>query len=201
VPQPSVTVHPVTAERWEDLTALFGQNGAYSGCWCMWWRESAKDFERLGSQGNRRAMRSVVRRGAVPGLLAYRDGRPVGWVSIAPRSEFPRLQRSPRLKPVDGQPVWSVVCFFIHRRHRRTGVARALLAAAIDHAARNGARIVEAYPVDPAARRYSNAEAYTGLVPLFEEAGFREVARRENRPIMRKRVAVRRARSGERSSA
>jgi GNAT superfamily N-acetyltransferase len=181
-------VVPVTAGRWDDVVRLFGPSGAYSGCWCMWWRESAKDFDRNGNAGNRRAMRALVRGGRVPGLLAYREGEPVGWVSVAPRQEFPRIERSPTLKPIDDRPVWSVVCFFIHRRHRRSGVARALLDAAVAHAAVHGARHVEAYPVDPGERNYSNAEAYTGVLPLFEAAGFREVARRGKRPIMRRTV-------------
>jgi GNAT superfamily N-acetyltransferase len=190
-----IEVRPVTEERWDDLVRLFGPRGGYSGCWCMWWRERAKDFDRNGNAGNRRGMRSMVREGQVPGLLGYRDGEPVGWVSVAPREEFPRIERSPTLKPIDDRPVWSVVCFFIHRAHRRAGVARALLDAAIDHAARNGGRLVEAYPVDPATRSYTSAEAYTGVVPLFEAAGFREVARRGARPIMRRTVRARRERS------
>jgi GNAT superfamily N-acetyltransferase len=188
----AVDVHPVTAPRWNDLARLFGSSGAYSGCWCMWWRASAADFDRNGNRGNRRAMRAEVRDGRVPGLLAYRRGEPVGWVSVAPRDEFPRIERSPTLKPIDDRPVWSVPCFFIDRRHRRTGVARALLRAAVDHAARRGARLIEAYPIDQADRAYSNAEAYTGSVRLFKSAGFREVARRGKRPIMRRAVRPRR---------
>jgi GNAT superfamily N-acetyltransferase len=184
----AIEVHPVTPDRWDDLARLFGPSGAYSGCWCMWWRESAKDFERNGNAGNRRAMRSLVRDDRVPGMLAYSDGQPVGWVSVAPRREFPRIERSPTLKPVDDRPVWSVVCFFIDKGHRRSGVARALLRAAVNRAAENGARLVEAYPVDPRERDYPDAEAYTGVVPLFEAAGFREVARRGKRPIHRRAV-------------
>jgi GNAT superfamily N-acetyltransferase len=187
----AIDVVPVTDERWNDLVRVFGPSGAYSGCWCMWWRESARDFDRNGNAGNRRRMRSLVRDGRIPGLLAYRDGEPVGWVSVAPRAEFPRVERSPKLKPVDDRPVWSVVCFFIHRRHRGTGVSRALLDAAVGHAAEEGARVVEAYPVDPDERTYSNAEAYTGPLPMFEAAGFREVARRGKRPIVRRSVRPR----------
>jgi GNAT superfamily N-acetyltransferase len=187
VPRP-IEVHPVTADRWDDLARLFGPSGAYSGCWCMWWRQSAKDFDRNGNAGNRRAMRSLVGGGRVPGLLAYRNGRPVGWVSVAPRTEFPRIERSRTLKRVDDRPVWSVVCFFIDKAHRRGGVARALLRGAVRYAAENGARLVEAYPVDPQERDYPDAEAFTGLVPLFEAAGFREVARRGKRPILRRAV-------------
>jgi GNAT superfamily N-acetyltransferase len=183
-----VKFRPVTPTRWKDLTTLFGPRGAYSGCWCMWFRQTNSEFERKGNAGNRRAMNALVRGNRQPGLLAYVDGEPAGWVSVAPRDEFGRIERSNALKAVDDEPVWSVVCFFIDRRFRGTGLGKRLLEAATDHAASKGARIVEAYPRDPR-RKISNAEAYTGLLPMFEEAGFREVARRSRgRPIVRKEV-------------
>ena len=184
----SIEVHPVTASRWDDLVRLFGPNGAYGNCWCMWWRMRSAEFDRVSPRSKRDALRRLVSDRRRPGLLAYRDGEPAGWVSVAPRDEFGRLERSTTLKRVDDTPVWSIVCFFVHRRHRGEGVARALLGGALEHAARRGATVVEAYPVDPARRDYPSAEAYTGVVPLFEEAGFREVARRGSRPIMRRTV-------------
>lgn len=185
-PEP-MEVHPVTPDRWDDLVHLFGEDrGAYSGCWCMWWRLTAAEHERDRGPANRRALRRLVDAGRVPGLLAYAGGVPVGWVSVAPREEFGRLQRSRVLGSVDDAPVWSIVCFYIHRRHRRGGVGRALLRAAVVHAAASGARIVEGYPVDPTGRKKAASELYTGVPSIFEEAGFREVARRSpTRPVMR----------------
>lgn len=190
-----VVVHPVTPSRWKDLERLFGPSGAYSNCWCMWFRLTSKEFDagaKKGADGagtaNRRAMKELVERRRTPGLIAYRGREPVGWVSVAPRSEYGRIERSPTLKPVDDRPVWSIVCFFIHRRHRGTGVATALLDAAVDHARRRGARVVEAYPEDPGEGRLANATAYTGVLSMFEAAGFSEVARRGKRPIMRREL-------------
>ncbi|MGH2675450.1 MAG: GNAT family N-acetyltransferase [Actinomycetota bacterium] len=184
----TVELRPATGRRWDDLVKLFGPNGAYANCWCMWWRMRSSDFDRAAPRSKRDGLRRLVRNGRPPGLLAYVDGEPAGWVSVAPREEFGRLERSPTLKRVDDEPVWSIVCFYVGRGHRGAGLARALVGGAVDHAARNGARFVEAYPVDPDHRSYDAAEAYTGVVPLFETAGFREVARRGKRPIMRKAV-------------
>ncbi|HEX9891344.1 MAG TPA: GNAT family N-acetyltransferase [Actinomycetota bacterium] len=182
----TLEVHPVTADRWKDLTRLFGPNGATSGCWCMWWRQTSAEYDRDHGEPNRRALKRLVDRGRVPGLLAYRDGEPVGWVSVAPRDEFGRLDRSPVLGRVDDRPVWSVVCFYIPRQHRRGGVGEALLRAAVDHAASRGAGIVEGYPVATADGKVPGASIYTGVVSMFRRAGFREVERRsEKRPIMR----------------
>jgi hypothetical protein len=120
----SVEIHPATRDRWKDLVALFGPNGAYANCWCMWWRMRSGEFDRTTPRAKRDALRRVVSSGRTPGLLAYRDGEAAGWVSVAPREEFGRLERSRTLKRVDDEPVWSIVCFFIHRGHRSGGVAR-----------------------------------------------------------------------------
>lgn len=188
----AIEVRPVTPSRWDDLVELFGASG---GCWCMWFRVTQAEFTpgaRDRGRDNRRALRSLVEEGKVPGLLAYQDGRPVGWVSVAPREEFGRVERSPSTKPVDDRPAWAIVCFYIDRRHRGEGVASALLDAAVDHARRHGARIVEGYPIDPREGRVPNAEGYYGVVSMFERAGFREAARRSRRrPVMRRRVRPR----------
>lgn len=87
--------------------------------------------------------------------------------------------------PLDDRPVWSVTCFFIKRGLRGKGIATALLTAACDFAASRGAEMFEGYPIDPLGKRYANAFAWTGLMRVFETAGFTEVARRsEKRPVM-----------------
>jgi GNAT superfamily N-acetyltransferase len=185
-PLPTLDFHPLTPERWKDLEGLFGERGACGGCWCMWWRLTHREFERNKGEPNRRAMKRIVNSGQVPGILAYRDGRPVGWCSVGPREVYPRLERSRILKRIDDQPVWSVVCFFIARSHRRQGISTKLLRAAVDYAKQNGARIVEGYPVEPKEGQVPDVFLYHGLASSFVQVGFKEVARRsETRPIMR----------------
>ncbi|MCJ7672733.1 MAG: GNAT family N-acetyltransferase [Acidimicrobiia bacterium] len=182
---PHLVVEPVTADRWDDLERLFGERGASSGCWCMWWRKSAKEWDRDAGAVNRQELRSLVRADPAPGLLAFRDDEPVGWVALAPRDAYPRLQRSRNLGPVDDAPVWLISCFYIDRHHRGTGVATALLAGAIRFARANGARAVEGVPIDTSARTPANADLYTGTLAMFLDQGFEEVARRNRRPIVR----------------
>lgn len=187
-----IEVHPLTAELWPDLEKLFGPRGAVGGCWCMWWRQSASEWERSKGGENKAALRDIIERGEIPGLLAYLEGEPAGWCSLAPRSDYPRLQRSRLLKPVDDEPVWSIVCFFMDRRYRRRGIGSALLRAASDFALTQGAFMLEGYPVDPRKERIPDAFAYTGLPSMFLAAGFEEVERRSpGRPIMRKRLRER----------
>ncbi len=187
MPRREIEVHPVTRDRWDDLAQLFGPSGAYSGCWCMFWRVKSSEFEANGNKGNRKAMQHLVARNEVPGLLAYVDGRPVGWFSLGPKEQFGRIARSPLFKNIDGQKVWSVVCFFIDKEYRNRGVSKRLLSAAADYARAQGARALEAYPIDTRGKRRADAALFTGTQLLFEQAGFVEVARRkEHRPVMRK---------------
>jgi GNAT superfamily N-acetyltransferase len=184
--KPKLKTHPVTPRRWDDFAKLFGSRGACGGCWCMWWRLTSAEFEKRKGAGNRRAMRTLVKSGRVPGLLAYRGREPVGWISVAPRDDFPRLATSRILKPVDDEPVWSVVCFFVAKEHRGQGVSVELLRAAIDFVRRKGGRMVEGYPVEPRKKRAPAVFVYTGLAAAYRQAGFRECARRSaTRPIMR----------------
>jgi GNAT superfamily N-acetyltransferase len=172
-----VEIHPLTAERWADFERLFGPRGASGGCWCMFWRlRSSEDAKNTGAD-NKRAMRGIVHSGEPPGLLAYVDGEPAGWCSLEPREKFPRIENSRTLKRVDEQPdVWSLNCFVIGKQHRRLGLMTALLDAAIENARRRGAKIIEAYPIEPSGDLKSY-HGYTGVTSTFRRRGFQEVAR------------------------
>jgi GNAT superfamily N-acetyltransferase len=176
----------LTADRWADFEVLFGPRGAAGGCWCMWWRLTAKEFNAQAGEANRQAMKAIVDSGRVPGILAYHEGKAVGWCSVAPREDFPRLERSRLLKRVDEEPVWSVVCLFTAKPYRRRGVSEALLRAAVQYAEASGATIIEGYPVEPRKDRIPDLFGYHGLASAFRAAGFTEVARRSpTRLVMR----------------
>jgi GNAT superfamily N-acetyltransferase len=170
----ALTIEDLTAARWDDLTQLFGRNGASSGCWCMWWRMSSKDWAAAGNDAHRDAFEAVVGSGEPTGVLAYDDDKPVGWCAVAPREAYPRILRSPTLGPFDHNEagVWSVTCFFINRYRRRVGVGQALLVAAVERARRAGARAVEGYPVETLGERRSSGGLFTGTVGQFAQAGF-----------------------------
>src|SRR5436305_15031124 len=96
----------VTADRWADLVDLFerpGPRGSWprtSACYCMFWRLPPADYEaafRLRSLEarsggpNKEAMKRLIARGGVPGLLACRDGRGAGWAAVSPAADPRRL--------------------------------------------------------------------------------------------------------------
>jgi ribosomal protein S18 acetylase RimI-like enzyme len=186
-----LTVAPLTPDRWSDFEAIFNAKGCSvaRGCWCMEYRLSgSREPLPLGmtrAQANRAALKALVDGGRPPGLIGYRGKIPIGWVSIGPRQEYVKLKRSPVMKAVDEQPVWSVICFVVPAEYRGQGVAQALLTQAIAYARKQGATMVEAYPVDKPARSKDDY-MWFGAKSMYDNAGFKEVARRKpHRPIVR----------------
>jgi GNAT superfamily N-acetyltransferase len=184
-----VDVRPLTAARWADLVDLFDRPGASiaRGCYCMFYRRSGAHAPPPGlthSQANKHDLKALVDRGVVPGLIGYEDGRPVGWISLGPREDYAKLARSPVMKPVDDEPVWSIVCFFVDSKARHRGIAQALLKSAMAWAREQGVRLLEAYPQD---KKSADDNMWFGAKPMFDRAGFVEVARRKpTRPVVRK---------------
>jgi GNAT superfamily N-acetyltransferase len=182
----ALTIRPVTADRWADLVALFEEGGEPRRCWCTYFRYPRPHWNGMDAAQRRDELGGIVASGAEPGLLAYDEGTPVGWVSVAPRAEFlPHLERSRVLAPAPGEGVWSVLCFVVSRRARRQGVAHALLEAAVDHARQRGASAVEGHPMDETRRKVISWEAYVGVSSMFTKAGFTEIDRRGARPLYR----------------
>ena len=184
-------VFPVTADRWPDLESLFGPKGAYAGCWCMNWRLKRSVYKELDGEGRKDELRNLTYNNRVPGVLAYADGAPVGWCSIGPRQEFAALETSRILKRIDDLPVWSIVCFYVAKTARRSGLMTALLRGAVDYARQQGARIVEGYPIDMqtpllAGQKLTGYSGFMGIASVYRDTGFVEVDRAsETQLIMR----------------
>jgi GNAT superfamily N-acetyltransferase len=176
-----VEIHSLTPDRWSDLETLFGEKGAVGGCWCMWWCMNGREYNANKGSNNRESLKRIVESGDVPGLLAYHEDRPVGWVSIAPREGFAARfnNRSPMFKPIDDLPVWSIVCYFIDKDYRHSGVATALLQSALQFAKDNGAQLVEAYPKETTPQHMTDNFLYTGTLAMYRAAGFVEAAKRQ----------------------
>jgi GNAT superfamily N-acetyltransferase len=185
-----ITIHPLTPRRFGDLASLFMQGGDPKWCWCQYYRRRGADWS-SDARENREALRTLARRRTAPGLVAYRDGEAVGWVGLAPREDFERLETSKVLARIDDTPVWSIVCFVVGRHARGQGVATALLQAAIEYAGKKGASVLEAYPLSDTRGRVPAADAYHGSQSMFEKQGFQVVDVRQwnsstpPRPIMR----------------
>lgn len=173
-PGGELTLRPASCQDWPVIEELFGPRGACGGCWCMWWRvpRGGKLWESVKGEPNRESLRRLVEQGGLHAILAFDNGRPVGWCCFGPRSTFPRLETVRALQRCWGPDTWAVVCFYIDRRWRRRGLAGRLLAAAAERAFALGAREVEGYPTVSAKGEMPGAFLYTGLPAMFEATGF-----------------------------
>ena len=152
----------------------------------MSWRLTSSAFEKLKGDGNKKTMKSLVKQKEQVGIIGYLGKEPVGWCSFSPREKFVRLANSRVLAPIDDQAVWSITCFFIAKKYRRTGMSVELLKAVIKFCQKKKVKILEGYPTVPYNENIPAAFAWTGIPSAFEKAGFIEVARRsKSRPIMR----------------
>ena len=138
------------------------------------------------SEFRKRSLKTLVDKGIAPGLIGYRDGKPVAWVSLAPREQYAKLARSSVMKAVDDKPVWSIVCFYTAKEARGQHLAEVMLKGAVDYARSHGARLIEAYPVDKDARERDDS-MWFGAKRMYDRAGFVEVARcKPTRAVVRK---------------
>lgn len=186
--QDELEIRPLTADRWPDMVDLFerpGPRGAWArtgACYCMFWRLEpaayeenfrSRSLENVTGGPNKHLMSEIVGDNRIPGLLAYRDSAPVGWVSVTPRSDLVRLQHAAGPasgeEPADSDP-WSISCFYVYRSDQGSSVGTQLLEAAVDWAREHDATSVEAYPV-----KVGNIDPYTGYDVMFEAAGFHMV--------------------------
>ena len=169
-----ITFEVVSPQCWSGLEELFEMRGGPSHCWCMVWRNVPANLRRTKGAERREAMKcalhEMVCKGLETGIVARVDDRPAGWVSVAPLETLRPMHG--RVEPPEaGLNPWAIVCFFIARRFRGTGLMPKLMNEAICHAKAKGALVIEAFPVE----RESPSYRFMGYVDMFEKAGFRDV--------------------------
>ena len=177
----TIEILPATGDRFDDAeTALDSGDGP--GCQCQWWLLTNAEFQQSSRDDLTTRFHAEMHGDRSPGLIAYVDGEPAGWVRVGPRVDQARLLRTRDVttateEPLDADDVWSVSCFVVRTAHRGTGLMKKLLDAAVSTARTAGARVVEAYPLDPTVTKRSANQLYRGTVSMFEQAGFDVVDR------------------------
>jgi GNAT superfamily N-acetyltransferase len=182
-----LTFEPLSEANWGKFVQLFGDRGACGNCWCMWPRLRKQDFqEGKENEGNKLAMKELVRAGNLSGILGFYEDLPIAWCAFAPREDFLKLENSRVHKRIDDQAVWSIPCLFIDKKFRRLGVSVELLKGVIQYAQTKKIKIIEAYPTIPTKEKLPDSFAWIGLFKSFERAGFEIVDRTsKNRPMVR----------------
>ena len=171
--RPDVDFQSVNSQRWHDFERLFEGRGGPMYCWCMPFRTMTPPYRSADATAKKEAMFKRVAENTPIGIIAYINGEPVAWCSIAPlETHKPNIRgRGYVSDETNSKNVWVITCFFIRSGFRRQGMTAQLTKAGIEYARSNGAKIVEAYPVDYDSPSYT----YMGRMGTFETLGFNQV--------------------------
>lgn len=158
--------------RWDGFYEVVGvKKPGGRGCWCMSYRDS-----RVPAEAREAYMRGECESEPGPGVLAYVNGVPAGWCSVAPKSSYRRLLNSRTIPVIDDRDPWVAVCFVVRPPFRRQGLMHRLLEGAVAHASAHGAEVVEGYPVESdTPGRVDVISGYVGTTSQFERAGFTRI--------------------------
>lgn len=188
-----IDTRELTPKLWESAEQLFGDNGAFGGCWCMSWRiEKGEKWDDVKGIPAKKRFKEGILAKKIFGIIAYANGIPVGWCTFGPRKTFPRLDRAPSFKCQDAEEVWSVPCFYVKAGFREQGVGRALLKHAVLAMKKKKANLIEGYPSRPGKDgRYIASFSWTGTNSLFAKEGFKVAGNKDGgKQRVRKQIGL-----------
>ena len=162
----------LTAANWKKFETLMGEKGGCGNCWCMFFRLPYSHFQENKPDGNKKMMKQLVNKGKPQGLIASINDEPIGWIAMAPREDYLKLENARTFKRIDDKPVWSITCFFIKKEFRHKGVSQQLIKGAIDFAKKKKIKTLEAYPAIPYSEKVPHAFLWVGVLSSFIRNGF-----------------------------
>lgn len=162
----------LSQSNWKKFETLMGEKGGCGNCWCMYFRLSYKTFQQNKPGGNKKMMKQLVNEGMPQGLIASLNNEPVGWIAMAPREDYMKIENSRVFKRIDDKPVWSITCFFIRKEFRHKGLSFQLIKCAIDFARKKKIKTLEAYPAIPYAEKVPQPFLWVGVLSSFVKNGF-----------------------------
>jgi ribosomal protein S18 acetylase RimI-like enzyme len=181
----------VTPDLVPDYQAFFDHDAfrdfpSWQSCYCMETHRTQGDeeWETRTAADNRRDMSAMIADGKVSALLAYVDGKPVGWCNYGETTALAGVMHRYGLQAGDHEGVGSIACFVISSQFRGHGVATRLLDAALDRLRRKGLKAAEGYP----GRDYGDSAQshYRGPLSMYVRAGFEPYLETERYLVVRK---------------
>jgi GNAT superfamily N-acetyltransferase len=168
----SYTVRPLDASTWDAFAELVERNnGIFGGCWCMGFHS---ELSRTDAAQNRAGKERRVREGRTHAALVFDEsGTMQGWCQYGRPEELPGIKhRREYAKDAPPRPDWRITCFYVDKKHRGQGIARAALEGALDQIAEAGGGLVEAISEVTVGREAPGRFLFSATVELFEQYGF-----------------------------
>ncbi|MGE5106023.1 MAG: GNAT family N-acetyltransferase [Sphingobacteriales bacterium] len=165
----------LSSSNWKEYEELMGEKGGCGNCWCMLFRLPYKEFQNNKPGGNKKLMKQLVKKNQQVGLIASVDKEPVGWIALAPREDYIKIENSRAFKRIDEKRVWSITCFFIKKEFRKMGLSKQLIKGAINFAKKKKIKVLEAYPAIPYAEKVPPPFLWVGILSAFTDCGFKVV--------------------------
>jgi len=168
------TVRSLDAATWDAFAELVERNnGIFGGCWCIGYHPEC------GQSGisHRAVKEDRVRTGrAHAALVLDGDGVAQGWCQYGSPGELPNIKhRREYDKDAPPRPDWRITCFYVDKRHRGQGIARAALEGALGQIAQAGGGRVEAISEVTAGREAQGRFLFSATAELFEQYGFARI--------------------------
>ncbi|MGA7272405.1 MAG: GNAT family N-acetyltransferase [Acidimicrobiia bacterium] len=165
------TVRRLDASTWDAFAELVERNnGIFGGCWCIGFHPEC------GQKGisHRSVKEERVRTDrAHAALVMDETGKAQGWCQYGSPEELPNIKHRRKYEQEPPPlPDWRITCFYVDKRHRGQGIARAALEGALDQIAQLGGGLVEAIPEVTAGREAQGRFLFSATVELFEQHGF-----------------------------
>jgi ribosomal protein S18 acetylase RimI-like enzyme len=160
------TIRPLNAGTWDAFAELVERNnGVFGGCWCIGFHPECGQR----GIGHREVKEARVRTDAAHAALVLdEDGVAQGWCQYGSPEELPNIKHR-RVYEKDAPPLpdWRITCFYVDRKHRGQGIARAALEGALDQIAHAGGGLVEAIPEVTLGREAQGRFLFSATVELF----------------------------------
>jgi GNAT superfamily N-acetyltransferase len=195
----AVTIKKLKPELAQDFLQFFDKDAfsdfpEWAGCYCHFYETPGPDWDAgpAAIAEHREAKAERIRSGKANGLLAYAEGRVVGWCNAQPRSDFVNMRRYSVVIDDPKEPVGSIMCFLVSPGHRRKRIGTLLLNAACDIFRKDGLKVAEAYPTTNPTKSggelpWSEAN-YKGPLSMYLNNGFRVHRQLERFAIVRKQL-------------
>jgi hypothetical protein len=165
-----LTAEPLNENTWHLFEDLLATKGGCEVCWCMInYRYKKRSFE---AGIKRVSLQALVAQGEPVGVLLLLDQKAVGWVSVAPRTAFPRLGKSRVLRSGLSGKGWSITCLFVRQAFLGQHLGKVLVQEACRYAFLHGAEWVEGFPTRPGGKTLPPPFLWKGLPSMFLSNGF-----------------------------